>query len=141
MVAMVADITDRKTYERSILRREESARQVSRFKTQFLARMSHDIRTPLNSIIGSMDVLGEMKLPKEAKAHLRTIGAAGEILLELIDDVFRYCRNRVGRTCFGGTSFRHGRTGIPGRRGGSRDRQAQGASKFSSSTRRICSTW
>ena len=66
----------------------KAAEKASLAKTDFLARMSHDIRTPMNTIIGmthlAMDETGD---PAAIKGDLKKIQSAGEFLLGLINDI------------------------------------------------------
>lgn len=75
--------------------RLESERQrlleLDRLKTEFLARISHDLRTPLNSIIGFSDLmLAESGSTKASKSHsdfLSAINRNGHALLAMINDL------------------------------------------------------
>lgn len=66
----------------------KQAEEANRAKSDFLSRMSHDIRTPLNAIIGMKDI-AETYLddPTKVKDCLRKIGLSGQHLLGLINDV------------------------------------------------------
>jgi len=56
-------------------------------KSEFLSRMSHDMRTPLNGIIGITYLMNEMELPEKAYEYLRKIDTSSKFLLGLINDV------------------------------------------------------
>ena len=73
--------------ENELRTQKENAIRHAEFKSQFLARMSHDIRTPLNSIIGMTDVLGDTSLDSNQQSYLKTIVSSGKNLLDLINDV------------------------------------------------------
>lgn len=66
----------------------EKEREASAAKTDFLSRMSHDIRTPLNVIIG-MTGLAEKEEgnPEETKKYLSDISQSGKFLLSLVNDI------------------------------------------------------
>lgn len=74
---------------------EEKAREAivaNRSKTDFIARVSHEVRTPLHAINGLANLLLDGVPEPDAEGHLRTILASGESMLELINDVLDYAR-------------------------------------------------
>ena len=64
-----------------------AAQAASEAKTDFLSRMSHDMRTPLNGIIGMTYIAGEEQNPPRTEACLRKIDASSKFLLGLINDI------------------------------------------------------
>ena len=66
-------------------------------KSEFLSRMSHDIRTPLNGIIGMTYLTKEMALPKEAQENLNKIDTSSKFLLSLINDVLDMTKAESGK--------------------------------------------
>lgn len=86
------DITLQKRTETDLLKAKEQAEEASRAKDEFLAVMSHEMRTPLNPIIGFATMLEE-SLPHEPEAgYLKTIIDAAKRQLHLIDDILDYMR-------------------------------------------------
>ncbi|MCI5503785.1 MAG: ATP-binding protein [Eubacterium sp.] len=75
------------------LRRAEEA---SRAKTIFLSNMSHDIRTPMNAIIGYTNIALKQEPKPEARECLEKIGESSEHLLTLINDVLDISRIESG---------------------------------------------
>ena len=66
-------------------------------KTQFLATVSHEMRTPLNAILGSAELaLTEDGVPPVVHEHLARIDSAGEALLQLITDVLDVSKIEAG---------------------------------------------
>ena len=76
----------------------QAAERASKAKTAFLSNMSHDIRTPLNAIIG-YSAMAESEPADEAKLreYIGKIGIAGRHLLDLINDVLEMSRIESGR--------------------------------------------
>ena len=76
----------------------KEAEQASRSKTQFLSTMSHDIRTPLNAVLGMTELaqnrIGDTAYVKEC---LRKISVSGNHLLTLINDVLEISRVESGK--------------------------------------------
>lgn len=66
---------------------KQNALQANQAKDEFLARMSHDIRTPLNAIMGMTDLLQKTPLDREQSEYVRTTKQASETLLNLINDI------------------------------------------------------
>jgi signal transduction histidine kinase len=74
--------------------------ELDRLRTEFLARVSHDLRTPLNSIIGFTDLLkaGDGgRMPRRSLDYLDAIGRNGHALLGLINDLLDLSGMELGR--------------------------------------------
>ena len=84
--------------ERETDTRRLAAEQTSRAKTIFLSNMSHDIRTPMNAIIGYTNIArrDEMTLP-EVRSYLDKIDSSSQHLLSLINDVLEMSRVESGK--------------------------------------------
>lgn len=65
----------------------QALKHVSEVKTDFLSRMSHDLRTPLNGIIGSSVIALESKEIEEKNESLSDIYYSGEYMLRLVNDI------------------------------------------------------
>jgi signal transduction histidine kinase/CheY-like chemotaxis protein len=63
------------------------ADEENRSKSSFLARMSHEIRSPLNAILGLSEVELQNKMPDRTRANLEKIHGAGSHLLEIVNDI------------------------------------------------------
>ncbi len=74
----------------------EEAKAESDAKSAFLASMSHDIRTPLNAIIGMTELLAETTLDKEQTEYIGIVESAGEALLDLINDILDLSKIEAG---------------------------------------------
>ncbi|GAJ95201.1 putative two-component hybrid sensor and regulator [Rhizobium rhizogenes NBRC 13257] len=91
------DITDRKRNEEELLAARYKAEQASEARSAFHSRLSHEFRTPLNSILGFAQIL-EMDLNEpETQASLAQILRAGRHLLSLLDDLLDLARIDAGR--------------------------------------------
>ena len=75
----------------------QKAEAANRAKTSFLARMSHDMRTPLNAILGlSAMMLETGRLDEENETNLNTIKGAGTTLLSLVSDILDISKIEAG---------------------------------------------
>ncbi|MGH7945052.1 MAG: ATP-binding protein [Opitutaceae bacterium] len=81
------DITLRKEAEAALLRAKEAAEAADRAKTEFLAIVSHEIRTPINGVIGFAQILADSPLSPEQREQVAIIRASGEALEKLIGDI------------------------------------------------------
>ena len=80
--------------EREKMQAEES----SKAKSQFLFNMSHDIRTPMNAIVGYTHLAGlEENVPPKVREYIEKIDISGKHLLTLINDVLEMSRIESGR--------------------------------------------
>ncbi len=102
--AVKKDITQQIELERELeysLREMESlkekAESASKLKSIFLANMSHDIRTPLNAIIGFSDLLKKHKLDNKLNGYVNNIIRSGNILLNLINDILDLSKIEAGQ--------------------------------------------
>jgi signal transduction histidine kinase/ActR/RegA family two-component response regulator len=64
-----------------------AARAATKAKSEFLSNMSHEIRNPMNGIIGMVDLLAGTPLNAEQKKYVRIFRKSGENLLKIIDDI------------------------------------------------------
>ncbi len=104
-VGMFVDITERKEKDAELREQRklleealEKAQRASRAKTAFLNNMSHDIRTPMNAIIGFTN-LATTHLADQAlvRDYLHKISASSSHLLSLINDVLDMSRIESGK--------------------------------------------
>lgn len=76
-------------------RKQEAKANVA--KSEFLARMSYEIRTPLNGIIGMTDVLTKLDLSKEGREIVSLQRRSTEVLLNIINDILDFSKIETGK--------------------------------------------
>ena len=77
----------------------QSAERASKAKTDFLSNMSHDIRTPMNAIIGITTLMkNELHQPEKLAEHLDKLENSGQLLLGIINDILDMSRIESGKT-------------------------------------------
>jgi PAS domain S-box-containing protein len=96
LCGIATDITERKRAEQamSIARRE--AERANRAKSDFLSRMSHDLRTPLNAVLGFAQLLDMDNLTPDQRESVAQILEAGRHLLGLMNEVLDISRIESG---------------------------------------------
>ena len=86
------DISLRKRAEQELVRAKEAAEAAVRAKTQFLANISHELRTPMNGILGMAELALDTQLDAEQRECLLVIQSSGSALLRLINDLLDFTR-------------------------------------------------
>ncbi len=76
----------------------ESAERSSAVKSQFLATMSHEMRTPLHGILGTIALMRGRSQPPEDQEGLELVERSGQHLLGMINDILDFSRIEAGRT-------------------------------------------
>ena len=91
------DVTDRVRAERALAVARDQAEAANRAKSRFLTMVSHEVRTPLNGILGMADLLGDTPLSPEQATYLKAVKTSGETLLALIEEVLDFSKIEAGR--------------------------------------------
>ena len=96
-VSIQTDSTELHRTQRELEVAMVRAEAANEAKTQFLATISHEMRTPLNAILGSAELaMTEDDVPRELQEHLARITSGAEVLLHLISDVLDVSRIEAG---------------------------------------------
>ncbi|MCD1636948.1 response regulator [Martelella mediterranea] len=98
IVSYIRDISDRRRVQENLTRARDEAMAVAKAKTDFLAVMSHEMRTPLNGVMGLLDLLNETRLTRKQRDYVKTALSSGEILQHHVDDVLNITRIEAGVT-------------------------------------------
>ncbi len=81
---------------RQLEEQRQKAEAASQFKDQILANVSHEMRTPLNGILGFTDMILNTKLSDEQREHLQTVQASGKTLVDIIEDLLDFAAIESG---------------------------------------------
>ena len=99
--ALFRDLTHWKKVEHELETAKHDAEAASAAKTDFLAKVSHEVRTPLNAIIGFAEVMREERFGpvgnERYKDYLRDIHASGTHVMSLINDLLDLSKIQAGR--------------------------------------------
>lgn len=91
-IECLMDVSELRKTERELAAAKEKAEEANRAKSDFLAKMSHDIRTPLNSIIGLTDLTLQSRVSPDIRDNLANVLEAARGLLELVGDLLDFSR-------------------------------------------------
>jgi signal transduction histidine kinase len=91
--ALVASL-DKSDEMKKALMREREANQT---QSKFLATMSHKIRTPMNGILGLLDVMLSTDLLEQQRLHLEKIKYSGDVLHRILNDILDFSKLTAGK--------------------------------------------
>ncbi|GAO28896.1 ATP-binding protein [Geofilum rubicundum] len=97
IIGMAIDTTEQEELNQALKKSHEEAVAANKAKSAFLARISHEFRTPLNAIIGFTDVLDRSLSDPVQKDYLSSIKKSGQNLLGLITDILDYSKIESGK--------------------------------------------
>lgn len=92
-----ARAVDNATLYRAALEATSRAQAALHAKAQFIAMVSHEVRTPLNGILGMTDLLGATELSPAQREFAGAIQSSSEVLLALINDILDFARLEAGK--------------------------------------------
>ncbi|HCJ81949.1 MAG TPA: hybrid sensor histidine kinase/response regulator, partial [Erythrobacter sp.] len=90
---ILQDISDQKEAAEALLRARDEARAEARAKTDLLAVISHEIRTPIAGILGLIDQIRRERSDDERSRALRLVEDSSEALLKTLDATLQRTRN------------------------------------------------
>jgi PAS domain S-box-containing protein len=93
----VFNATDRKEYERELLRERQRAEREAKAKSDLISMISHEIRTPLNAIMGVGHLLAATDLTAPQQKYVRILRSSSASLLGLINDILDFSKIEAGK--------------------------------------------
>lgn len=102
--AIIRDITESKRAE-EMRKARDLARQSSKMKEQFIASISHEMRTPMNAILGMSNLLEQTELNDEQNNYINSVKQSSEILLGIINDILEISTLQNGKIAFEDKNF------------------------------------
>lgn len=91
-IGIVRDVTERKHAEQELKKARDAILESSRNKFEFIANIGHEIRSPLDKVLGESHALLDAGLNSEQEKHVRQIQEAGKSLLTIINDVLDFSK-------------------------------------------------
>jgi len=101
----ILDITERKLVENELQLAKEKAEEATYAKSRFLANMSHEIKTPLNHIMGMVEMIDDNNLSSTQKENLGVINSSVLNLLTIINDILDFSDIETGKLIINSKEF------------------------------------
>jgi signal transduction histidine kinase/DNA-binding response OmpR family regulator len=95
--SLVELLAERQRAEVELQKAKEAAEAANRAKSEFLANVSHEVRTPMNGIIGMTELALETELTREQREHLETVRTSADALLVVINDLLDFSKIEAGK--------------------------------------------
>lgn len=96
-IAIERDVTERRLREQELRDATLKSAEASEAKSRFLAMMSHEVRTPLNGVIGALGLLRDTDLNEIQRKYADTSRTSAESLLIIINDILDYSKMEAGK--------------------------------------------
>src|SRR3954469_23420770 len=96
-IAILQDISERKRLEGELRNAKEEAESANRAKDEFLANVSHEIRTPFGAILGMTELVLDTPLTDDQRQCLTTARSAADSLLGLVEDLLDFEKIEAGK--------------------------------------------
>ena len=105
-ILMLSDRTQERQMYEALGEALHTAKAANEAKSNFLANMSHDIRTPMNAIVGFSVLLGrDAEHPEKVREYTRKISSSSQHLLNLINDILDMSKIESGKTSLNVSEF------------------------------------
>ncbi|MDT0645122.1 ATP-binding protein [Zunongwangia sp. F260] len=96
VIKIATDITQEILAEKALLQAKEQAEALNIQKDNFIANVSHEIRTPIHAILGFTELLLEQEKDNLRKSYLQSVKTAGDNLLFIINDILDLSKLEAG---------------------------------------------
>ena len=97
LARQAADWIERTQAAEELRRAKEAAEAANRAKDEFLANVSHEIRTPFGAILGMTELVLDTPLTDDQRQCLETVKSAADSLLGLVDDLLDFSKIEAGK--------------------------------------------
>ncbi len=96
LAGFFTDITERKRFENELLAAKEEAEHANAAKDDFLANISHEVRTPLNGVMGMLQLIQATGLDSEQSGYVNIGLKSSSSLMRVLDDLLDFSKIEAG---------------------------------------------
>jgi signal transduction histidine kinase/DNA-binding NarL/FixJ family response regulator len=96
-VITFSDVTAQRAADAALRAAKEGAEAANRAKSEFLSMMSHEVRTPMNGVLGMIRLLLDTNLAPQQRKYAQTARSSAEALLAILDDILDFSKLEAGR--------------------------------------------
>jgi PAS domain S-box-containing protein len=104
-IASSKNVTARNRAAAELAAARDGAVEASNMKSAFLATISHELRTPMNGVLGMTELLLDSELSDDQRTLAKQVSRSGELMVELIDDILDISKIETGRLELAITDF------------------------------------
>jgi PAS domain S-box-containing protein len=104
-IALFNDVTERNNIAAEAALAHDQVVEASNMKSAFLANVSHEVRTPMNGVIGMTELLLQTKLDKEQREYAAQIERSSEHMLAIVNDILDISKIETGHLALDITDF------------------------------------
>ena len=87
------------TYQQRMMQTAEQAEKI-KIKDQFLSQMSHELKTPIHGVIGSINLIDEHKLDGQQLQHLQRAKTSAQYLLNMVNEILQFAELEKGQITY-----------------------------------------
>ncbi len=97
VVCSALDVTEQRQAEKAMIQAKEVAEEAANAKARWFSSLSHEIRLPMNGVLGMAELLLNSELTTEQKDYTKIIGTSSKALLSLLNDMLDYSKADAGK--------------------------------------------
>lgn len=94
---IISDRTEQKEMEKTLVAAKEQAEKASQAKSFFLANISHEIRTPINAILGMVFLMQDTQLTEQQREYMKNISSSAKTLFGTINGILDFSKIESGK--------------------------------------------
>ncbi|MFE8031886.1 response regulator [Thiohalocapsa marina] len=106
MIGTTTDITRQREQEQGLRAAKAKAEAADAAKGAFVANMSHEVRTPMNAVLGFLDILLDTRLDAEQRGLVRKVKGSAQALLRILNDILDFSKLDAGKVELESAPFR-----------------------------------